>query len=204
MNARAGDWRRLRELFDAVCDLPEGAQAARLDSLCDDPTLKREVLELLAAQTSTFGRALRPLGAAMADLAEAELRVGDRIGAWRLVERLASGGMGTVFVAERDDASYRRRVAIRLLKNRGRAHAERLAGERQILAEPAHPNIARLYDGGTTSAGLPYLVMEYVDGLPLDRYCRERTPDLDASLDLSCASRAPCRPRMRASSCTAT
>lgn len=184
MNAHAGDWGRLRELFDAVCDLPEPAQAARLDALCDDAALKREVRELLAAQTAAFGRALHPLGAAMADLADTELQVGDRLGAWRLVERLASGGMGTVFVAERDDASYRRRVAIKLLKNGGRAQAERLAGERQILAELAHPNIARLYDGGTTPAGLPYLVMEYVDGLPLDRYCRERALDLDARLEL--------------------
>jgi len=180
----AGDWGRLRALFDAVCDLPEPVQAARLDALCDDAALKREVRELLAAQTAAFGRALRPLGAAMADLAGTELEVGDRLGAWRLVERLASGGMGTVFVAERDDDAYRRRVAIKLLKNRGRAHAERLAGERQILAELAHPNIARLYDGGTTPAGLPYLVMEYVDGVPLDRYCRERALDLDARLAL--------------------
>lgn len=184
MSLPAGDWGRLRALFDAVCDLPEPVQAARLDALCDDAALKREVRELLAAQTAAFGRALRPLGAAMADLAGTELEVGDRLGAWRLVERLASGGMGTVFVAERDDDAYRRRVAIKLLKNRGRAHAERLAGERQILAELAHPNIARLYDGGTTPAGLPYLVMEYVDGVPLDRYCRERALDLDARLAL--------------------
>jgi serine/threonine-protein kinase len=184
MNARAGDWQRLRTLFDAICDLPEREQRARLDALCDDAALKREVLELLAAQTAAFGRALRPLGAAMAELAGTELEVGDRLGAWRLVERLASGGMGTVFVAERDDASYRRRVAIKLLKHRSSAHAERLAGERQILAELAHPNIARLYDGGTTPAGLPYLVMEFVDGVPLDRYCSERQPDLDARLTL--------------------
>src|SRR5690606_38439564 len=92
---------------------------------------------------------------------------------WRLVERLAHGGMGTVFVAERADRLFRQRVAIKLLRGSlvPAATAQRLAAERQILAELQHPNIARLYDGGTTPAGHPYLVMEYVEGEPLDVHC---------------------------------
>lgn len=108
-----------------------------------------------------------------------ELEPGDVVGNWRLQERLASGGMGTVFVAVRADDLYRQQVAIKLLHGRpDNATAERLAAERQVLARLQHPGIARLYDGGTTPAGDPYLVMEYVDGLPLRQYCRQHSPGL--------------------------
>lgn len=168
-----------RRLFEAVCDLPVEQQAPALHGLTDDPALRREVEALLAAQTDALGRALRPLGELMASLPETELAEGEALGQWRLVERLASGGMGTVFVAERADGLYRQRVAVKLLRGRpDPAVAERLAAERQILASLQHPGIARLYDGGTTPAGQPYLVMEFVAGLPLDRYLAEHRPGL--------------------------
>src|SRR5690606_32629930 len=140
----------------------------------------------LAAQTASFNRALQPLGELMATLPAGELQAGDRLGAWQLVERLASGGMGTVFVAERVDQLFRQRVAIKLLRgNAGTAAAvQRLATERQILAELQHPNIARLYDGGTTPAGQPYLVMEYIEGLRLDAHCTQRALGLRERLQL--------------------
>jgi serine/threonine-protein kinase len=179
-------WQQLRRLFDAVCELPSAQWSQRLGELSDDPALIEEALSLLAAQTASFNRALQPLGELMATLPASELQAGDRLGAWQLVERLASGGMGTVFVAERVDQLFRQRVAIKLLRGTvaGPAVAERLASERQILAELQHPGIARLYDGGTTPAGQPYLVMEYVDGLPLDRYCAQHALDLRGRLRL--------------------
>lgn len=179
-------WRELRQLFDAVCDLPPERWKERLREISDDPALIDEALSLLEAQTASFNRALQPLGELMASLSETELQAGDRLGSWLLVERLASGGMGTVFVAERADELFRQRVAIKLLRSgvADPATAARLAAERQILAELQHPDIARLYDGGTTPRGQPYLVMEYVAGLPLDRHCTERKLGLRDRLQL--------------------
>jgi len=172
---------RLRDLFDAVCDLPQAQWRPRLDALCSDRALIDEVLALLQAQTVSFNRALGPLAALMGSLPETELQVGDQLGQWQLVERLASGGMGTVFVAERADHLFRQRVAIKLLRGvAADTHvARRLAEERQILAELEHPGIARLFDGGTTPAGHPYLVMEYIPGAPLDEHCRRERLDLN-------------------------
>ncbi|MDH5823003.1 tetratricopeptide repeat protein [Luteimonas sp. RD2P54] len=179
-------WQDLRQLFDAVCDEPPARWERRLRALSDDPALIAEALELLHAQTACFDRALQPLRELIASRPEAELLVGERLGAWRLVERLGSGGMGTVFVAERADGLFRQRVAIKLLRGApgSGATAERLAAERQILAELQHPDIARLYDGGTTPAGSPYLVMEYVEGRPLDEYCEQAGPSLRQRLEM--------------------
>ena len=97
-------------------------------------------------------------------------RIGERIGAYRLVRDLGSGGMGAAYLANRADAAYERAVAIKIVK-RGMdtdAILRRFRHERQIVADLDHPNIARLVDGGTTGDGLPYFVMEYVDGVPLD------------------------------------
>ena len=98
------------------------------------------------------------------------------VGAYRLVRRLGHGGMGTVYLAERADGQFAQRVAVKLIK-RGMDTDEilrRFRTERQILANLVHANIARLYDGGTTEDGLPYFVMEYVEGEPIDRYCDGR------------------------------
>lgn len=180
-------WQELRRLFDAVCDLPAERWRAELHALSDDESLIEEALQLLGAQTEEFGQVARPLGELMAQRSESELQPGDRLDGWLLGDRLASGGMGTVFVAERADGLFRQQVAIKLLRSNGvnqQEFAERLAAERQLLAELQHPNIARLYDGGTTPTGQPYLVMEYVSGRALDEYCELRAPDLRQRLHL--------------------
>ncbi|HEX2139940.1 MAG TPA: serine/threonine-protein kinase [Woeseiaceae bacterium] len=111
---------------------------------------------------------------------------GQRIGPWRIVRLLGSGGMGVVYLAERADDSFRQQVAIKLVRNRlvDPETEERLVGERQILASLNHPNIARLFDGGTTDEGTPYLVMEYIDGVPIDHYCDSRRLTIDERLQL--------------------
>ncbi|MGN7918297.1 tetratricopeptide repeat protein [Lysobacter sp. 22409] len=180
-------WHDLRRLFDAVCDLPAERWLEELHAISDDPALIAEVMELLGAQTGQFDRVVQPLNDLVAGLPDSELQAGDRLGAWVLIERVASGGMGTVFVAERADGLFRQQVAIKLLRGSGFNQAEfarRLAVERQLLAELQHPNIARLYDGGTTPSGQPYLVMEYVLGRDLDEYCEQRQPDLLQRLQL--------------------
>lgn len=100
-------WQQLRALFDAVCDLPADRWRDELQRLSDDPELIGEALDLLQAQTASFDQALKPLGELMANRPDSELRAGERLGAWMLVERLASGGMGTVFIAERADGLFR-------------------------------------------------------------------------------------------------
>ena len=109
-----------------------------------------------------------------------------RVGTYRLVRELGQGGMGTVYLAVRDDDAFHKRVALKVLK-RGMdtdAIVRRFRTERQILAGLDHPNIARLLDGGTTPDGRPYLVMEYVDGVPLVEYAEARALDTDARLEL--------------------
>src|SRR5690606_31187385 len=122
----------------------------------------------------------------LADLAEADAAPApDRVGPWRILHELGHGGMGTVFLAERDDDQFHKRVAVKLLGRglRGDDLVRRFRHERQILASLDHPNIARLLDGGVAD-GAPYIVMEYVDGLPLGLYCTERRLDLPGRLAL--------------------
>jgi serine/threonine-protein kinase len=111
---------------------------------------------------------------------------GERLGAWRLVRSLGRGGMGEVFLAERVDAGFKQRAAIKLMGG-GRVSpnvAGRMRLERQILASLEHPNIARLLDGGALPDGTPFIVMEYVDGEPIDVYCDTRRLGVDARIDL--------------------
>lgn len=178
-------WQQVRQLFESVCDLPPAQWQPTLERLSQDPALVQEALALLAAQTVQLQQLAEPLRALAGRMAAPELGVGDRLGPWRLTRFLASGGMGSVFVAERADEQYQRQVAVKLLRGLPDAlTAQRLAAERQILASLQHPNIARLYDGGATPGGQPYLVMEYVDGVALDRYLQAQTPDLPARLQL--------------------
>ena len=128
-------WRQVRGLFDAVCDLPPEQWRARLERLTGDPELLRETLELLGAQTCGLERARGPLDGLMQRIAAPELQPGDTLGPWRLTGRLASGGMGVVFAAERADELYEQKVAVKLLHGLPDPRtAERLAEERRILA----------------------------------------------------------------------
>ena len=120
------------------------------------------------------------------DWSAVEDRAGEILGVYRLVRRLGIGGMGAVYLAERNDQQFSQSVAIKLVR-RGLVSKDvrsRLKSERQILATLDHPNIARLLDGGTTLDGIPYLVMEYVDGQPIDAYCDSRKLDVTARLKL--------------------
>jgi len=173
-------WRQMDALFDALLELPEEEREAALDRGCkDDPELRRAVERLMAAEaeagtflaTPAVPRAAIPSSLRHA-VGPADDLVGTRVGPYRLVRFLGDGGMGTVYLSQRED-DYRQEVAIKLVRQSAiRPEARRrLRTERQALARLAHPNIARLYDGGSTPEGVPYLVMERVDGLPIDRFC---------------------------------
>ena len=111
---------------------------------------------------------------------------GSRIGSYEVIQEIGCGGMGTVYEAARIDGSFRKRVAIKVIRATLLTEAvqERFRRERQILAGLDHPNIARILDGGTTEAGLPFFVMEYVSGVRIDLYCRDHRLDIDGRLDL--------------------
>ncbi|WP_282272015.1 serine/threonine-protein kinase [Stenotrophomonas sp. PS02298] len=178
-------WRQVRELFDAICELPREQWSQALDTGSDDPAVREEVLQLLRSQTVGLSRVSNRLDTALARALAPELGVGERLGPWRLTERIAHGGMGTVFKAERADGLYQRMVAIKLLHGMpGATEVELLGAERQVLAGLQLSNVARLYDGGTTPDGYPYLVMEYIDGVPLDCWCAEQGLGLQQRLVL--------------------
>ncbi len=163
---------RAKDLFHELIEQPGGERAAALAALAEEPAVVAELQRLLAHATATLQTA--PLQAALHGLVEMP-RPGDTLGAWTLEEVIGAGGMGQVFRAHRSDGHFRQRAAIKLLAGLPSLAALRfLARERQILATLAHPNIARLLDGGSTPAGQPYLVMEFVDGQPLLGWCRAR------------------------------
>ncbi len=130
---------------------------------------------------------------------------GDTIGTYRLLRELGSGGMGVVWLAERSDGLVKRPVALKLPHQvwQRAGLAERMAREREILAALTHPNIARLYDAGVTAEHRPFLAIEYVEGHPIDTYCRDRR--LDTGRASGCSSRwpTPSRTPTPSSSCTA-
>lgn len=182
-------WARLQEVFEEALELDPGERAAFLDAACaGDPALRRD-LEALLRSASRLGEADLIRGAvedALLEMEEVPDRAGIRLGAYRLIRVLGRGGMGNVWLAERADAAYEARVAIKLVRG-GFAHpdlARRFRTERQILADLRHPNIARLLDGGTAPDGTPYLVMEFVDGVPITEHAAERELGLRERLRL--------------------
>lgn len=178
---------RGKALFDALVELGDAAaQWAALQASDADEALRNDVWALLQAHRHTT-RIGAPIVAASRSLQPPPepLHPGDRLGPWRLCGDLGEGGMGRVMRAERADGAYEQQVAIKLLRTRGDALSlARLTRERQILAGLRHPHIARLLDGGSTPAGQPYLVMELVDGEPIDRWCDAQGADLARRLVL--------------------
>ena len=179
----------LEEIVRHAATLTPQEQLAYITQHCrTDDSLYRAAVERLRA-LGTGELLADSLAEPPTDIEEwsnAEDRAGEILGVYRLVRRLGMGGMGAVYLAERNDQQFSQSVAIKLVR-RGlvtRDVRSRLKSERQILATLDHPNIARLLDGGTTADGIPYLVMEYVDGQPIDVYCDSRRLDLTARLKL--------------------
>ncbi len=177
-------WKQAKEIFNAALDCPVDERAAFLAEACgDDLALRREIERLINSheQAGDF------IEAPAADIHDSLLTddavtmqfdamVGRRVGAYRLVREIGRGGMGAVYLAVRADKEFSQRAAIKLVK-RGMDTdfvIRRFRNERQVLAALNHPNIARLLDGGTTGDGLPYFVMEYIEGAPIHRYCDTR------------------------------
>jgi eukaryotic-like serine/threonine-protein kinase len=174
-------WREVKSIAADAFDVPEHERAAFVDARCAaNDSLRREVLALVASTISAaplYEQPVMTVDSLRTVMLEAENAsasfIGRRVGAYRLVAEIGRGGMGAAYLAERADDSFAHRAAVKLIK-RGMdtdGILRRFLHERQILASLNHPNIATLLDGGTTDDRLPYFVMEYVDGEPIDRYC---------------------------------
>ncbi|PYK73620.1 MAG: hypothetical protein DME42_06545 [Verrucomicrobia bacterium] len=179
-------WRRLKEILaDALEQSALEGRTAFLRRACShDATLLRDAQQLLAHDSSVFEE--------FAELAGTRLReneggrIGERLGAYAIVQELGRGGMGAVYLAERADGQFHKRVAIKVLK-RGTDTEEvlrRFRIERQILANLEHPNITRLLDAGITTDGLPYFVMEFIEGRPITEFVQRENVDLRGRLGL--------------------
>ncbi len=178
-------WSEIESLFHAAVQRPHGTRAAFLADACGADVVLRGAVDRLLGADAEGSDDLLDHGAI--DLLRGkDPLLGARFGAFRLVERIADGGMGSVYRAARVDGDFQQDVAVKVLRL-GRVDAqlhERFARERQTLARLVHQNVARLLDGGTNEHGVPFFAMELIDGLPLDRHCDEAAAPIRARLAL--------------------
>jgi serine/threonine-protein kinase len=197
------EWERLEEVLDLVLELRPEDRPAFIEQTCGTDDLLRRQAEAMTAAAERAGDFLeRPVDACAAgllgqmareaeedselDAAESASMAPGRLGPYRLLRELGRGGMGAVYLAERDDEQYDRRVAIKVLPAGllSRGLRTRFLLERRILASLEHPNIARLYDAGMSEDGTPYFVMEFVEGRRIDVHCDEHQLPIPARLAL--------------------
>ncbi len=184
-------WHQIKPILEAVLEAPDSLRQEILERKCgQDASLRRSVEEYLGFEQEADELFEEVSHALLAESPMGSGDVGDPfighlIDDYRVAERLGRGGMGTVYLAERE-GEFSQKVALKVIR-RGMDTDEivgRFQMERQILAHLEHPNIARLLDGGSTRDGLPYFVMEHIDGVPLDAYCDRRQLGINARLEL--------------------
>jgi len=183
-------WAEVQRLFELVAELPPDQQPAFLERVCPDADLRREVASLLQpseVRLPAAAEAIQWSVEALADDSDPDERlIGTRLGPYRVEAIIGHGGMGAVYRASRDDAEYSQRVAIKLVRpaSESRSALLRFRRERQILARLSHPNIARLLDGGSTPDGMPYLVMEFIEGEPITDWSARPSRSVEERLRL--------------------
>ena len=185
-------WQQIKQLFEAALKREPGQRLAYLTEACgSDTALQREVEALISSYEDAAGlteaQTLEAQGKQPAENRNDPME-GRRIGSYRVIREIGHGGMGAVYLAFRADDQYHKQVAIKLVRSGMDSDSilRRFRKERQILANLEHPNIARLFDGGTTEEGWPYFVMEYIDGHPIDVYCDKRRLSVAERLKLFC------------------
>ncbi len=179
-------WDEVKELFALALERDPEERSSFLTQACGgDDSLRTEIESLLSSfdGASTF---LEDCPAADLLSAQSRAMTGRRIGAYRILREIGHGGMAVVYLGERADQNYRKRVAIKMVKPGIDAAQilDRFRNERQTLAALDHSNIVKLIDGGSGEDGSPYLVMEYVEGLPIDQYCDLHKVSIDDRLRL--------------------
>jgi non-specific serine/threonine protein kinase/serine/threonine-protein kinase len=182
------EWQRVRPILETALELEPSSRAQFLDSACADASLRREVESLILCHQEAGTDFLHAASVPNFFAEEARFRLlpGKRVGPYEIVEEIALGGMGAVYRAIRADGQYKQHVALKIVRAElgGEFLATRFRNERQILASLDHPNIAKILDGGATADGLPYLVMEFIEGLPLAEYCDSHKLTIDERLRL--------------------
>jgi non-specific serine/threonine protein kinase/serine/threonine-protein kinase len=178
-------WDQIKSVYQEASEQPTESREQFLRERCaGDEELFAEVYSLLDWGERAEQMFSKPVAEIPPLLAPQEIP--ERIGAWRVLREIGRGGMGTVYLACRDDGLFDQKVAVKLIHLGGRSHAlvQRFNIERRILASLDHPHIARILDGGTLISGDPYLVMEYVEGESLDAWCRRRQSSIHEKLRL--------------------
>jgi len=183
-------WDEVQRLFQLAAELAPDERPSFLDRECPNADLRREVASLLEHDRGGLGTVAaaiqRSADALAGDSDPDERLIGARLGPYKVEAIAGHGGMGAVYRASRDDAEFHQQVAIKLVRAaaESRSTLARFRQERQILARLAHPNIARLLDGGSTPDGMPYLVMEYIEGDPITVWAEQRALSREARLRL--------------------
>lgn len=180
----------LEDLYGQCLERPANEREAFIQVSCVDNEDLKKVLLLMLQSEQQAGDYFRDLQQTLVrgieDEPVPELSVGEKVGNYQVAEFLAKGGMSNVYLADRDDGQYEQRVAIKCLSTKIFKQKDTLSqiGEQQILARLRHPGIATLYDAGITQSGVPYFIMEYIDGLPVDVWVENKKLSLAAKLRL--------------------
>jgi eukaryotic-like serine/threonine-protein kinase len=182
-------WKLLKQIFSRALELENEEQKDYLRRACaDDPALLHDVETLLNAYDTrgVIDRSMDQLKVSVISQLKSREIIGKRIGSYRIIKELGRGGMSAVYLAERADGVYQQQVALKMLLEGTLFDGQlrRFQSERHILASLNHDNIARLYDGGISSDGQPWFVMEFVEGNPIDEYCNSRNFSLTERLKL--------------------
>jgi eukaryotic-like serine/threonine-protein kinase len=184
-------WQRVKAVFDGALAVASDQQSVYLAQACqDDQDLRSEVEALLRHHERAASRFLNQPAVHLQDPPPntdgPPSRLGRRVGVYQIIEEIGRGGMGEVYRAARIDGTYQKQVALKIVRGGYDTASvlERFRNERQILASLDHPNIARLLDGGTTEGGIPYLVMELIEGIPIDQYCDQRALTITQRLQI--------------------
>lgn len=182
----AANWADVKQILDLALAIDREKRTEFFDRREVPAEIRAEVESLLAYEDGAEGLMELSAVAFSRDLLEDDALAGQQIGAYKVIGEIGHGGMGAVYLAERADGKFSQRVALKLLKREMNTSAirRRFRREREILASLDHPNIARLLDAGTTSDKIPFLAMEYVDGLPIDEYCERNELGLEERLEL--------------------
>ena len=181
----------IKEILWEVLELDPAKRQEFLDNAAIGADIRAEIESLLSFEAvsadfmslaiTNFSKDFMP------EVDETEISfVGQKIGIYEIIRELGFGGMGAVYLAERADGKFEQKVAIKMLKREFNVKKIRqtFKREKEILSKLNHPNIARLLDAGTTNDGVPYLVMEYIEGLPIDKFCEKKNLSLKPRLKL--------------------
>lgn len=182
-------WQQIRSVFEEAIDLPQEERTSFLETACgDDAGLRQRVEALLAADADADAILEETPDQLASDLLEVAPTTLERIGSYRLIKTLGRGGMGDVFLGQRDDGTFKHLVALKVIRKGMDSEdiLRRFRAERQILASLNHPHIAQLYDGGMTEDGRPYFAMEYLEGKPITTFCDAQQRSIKERLLLFC------------------